>query len=373
MTQALVATGVDQPLEVREVELRPLTSVDVRVRIAGVGVCHSDLSMVNGTLRPSYPLVLGHEAAGVVTEVGDRVTAVAVGDHVVLNWAVPCRTCWWCTHDEPWLCAAIEGTTGTPGGTLDDGAPFEACLGLGAMAEEVVCPAAAVVPIPDDVPLEEAALLGCAILTGVGAAHNAAQVRPGDSVLVLGLGGIGLASIAGSRIAGAGRIVAVDTSPAKEALARAAGATDFLVADRSQPASALGKQLRAMTDGRGVDAALECVGSAGTIRQAWTSVRRGGRCVVVGIGPQDQQVTFNPLELFHFSRTLVSSVYGNSDPKRDIPVLVDHLREGRLDLAALVTDRVDLSGVPAAFERMARGEGGRTLVVFSGATRSTRG
>ena len=367
MTWALVATGSGRPLEVTEVELRPLTPIDVRIRIAGVGVCHSDLSMVNGTLAPSYPLVLGHEAAGVVAEVGDRVTGVAVGDHVVLNWAVPCRSCWFCTHDEPWLCAAIEGMTGTPGGTLVDGTPFEACLGLGAMAEEVVCPATAVVPIPEDVPLEEAALLGCAILTGVGAARNAARVRPGDSVLVLGQGGIGLAAVAGARIAGAERIVAVDTSPAKEALARAAGATDFLLADRSAPASALGKQLRAMTDGRGVDAALECVGSAGTIRQAWTAVRRGGRCVVVGLGPKEQQVTFNPLELFHFSRTLVSSIYGNSDPERDIPVLVDHLKEGRLDLAAMVTDRVDLAGVPAAFERMARGEGGRTLVVFGGA------
>jgi S-(hydroxymethyl)glutathione dehydrogenase / alcohol dehydrogenase len=364
MTRALVATGPGEPLMVREVELRPLTPADVRVEIAGVGVCHSDLSMVNGTLAPSYPLVLGHEAAGVVSEVGDEVTGVAVGDHVVLNWAVPCRACWFCSRGEPWLCAAIEGMTGTPGGTLADGTPFEACLGLAAMAEEVVCPATAVVPIPDDVPLEEAALLGCAILTGVGAARNAAHVRPGDSVLVLGQGGIGLAAVAGARIAGAGLIVAVDTSAAKEPLSRAAGATDFLLADPSQPASALGKQLRAMTDGRGVDAALECVGSAGTIRQAWTSVRRGGTCVVVGLGPKDQQVTFSPLELFHFSRTLVSSIYGNSDPERDIPTLVGHLRDGRLDLAAMVTDRVDLSGVPAAFERMARGEGGRTLVVF---------
>jgi S-(hydroxymethyl)glutathione dehydrogenase / alcohol dehydrogenase len=364
MTQALVATGPGEPLQVAEVELRALTPVDVRVEIAGVGVCHSDLSMVNGTLAPAYPLVLGHEAAGVVVEVGGQVTDVAVGDHVVLNWAVPCRTCWWCTRGEPWLCAAIEGMTGSPGGTLADGTPFEACLGLGAMAEEVVCPATAVVRIPDDVPLEEAALLGCAILTGVGAVRNAAHVATGDSVLVLGQGGIGLAAVAGARIAGAGRIVAVDTSAAKEPLARAAGATDFLLADPGQPMSALGKQLRALTDGRGVDAALECVGSAGTIRQAWTSVRRGGTCVVVGLGPKDQQVTFSPLELFHFSRTLVSSIYGNSDPERDLPELVDLLRAGRLDLAGMVTDRVGLSGVPDAFERMARGEGGRTLVMF---------
>jgi S-(hydroxymethyl)glutathione dehydrogenase/alcohol dehydrogenase len=359
MTQALVATGAGAPLEVMDVELRPMSSVDVRVRIVGVGVCHSDLSMVNGTLSPSYPLVLGHEAAGVVAEVGADVTGVAVGDHVVLNWAVPCRACWFCTRGEPWLCASIEGKTGTPGGTLADGAPFEACLGLGAMAEEVVVPATAVVPIPDDVPLEEAALLGCAILTGVGAALNVAHIRPGESVLVLGQGGIGLAAVAGARIAGADRIVAVDTSASKEPLARAAGATDFLLADPT-----LGKQLRAMTDGRGVDAALECVGSAGTIRQAWTSVRRGGTCVIVGVGPKDQQVSFNPLELFHFSRTLVSSVYGNSDPARDIPSLVEHLRAGRLDLAGMVTDRVDLAGVPAAFERMKSGEGGRSLVVF---------
>jgi S-(hydroxymethyl)glutathione dehydrogenase/alcohol dehydrogenase len=242
---------------------------------------------------------------------------------------------------------------------LADGTPFEACLGLGAMAEEVVCPAAAVVPIPHDVPLEEAALLGCAILTGVGAARNAARVRPGETVLVVGLGGVGLSAVTGARLAGAERIIAVDTSPAKEPLARAAGATDFLPADPS-----LAKQVRALTGGRGADKALECVGSAATIRTAWTAVRRGGTCVVVGVGPRDQQVGFNPLELFHFSRTLTSSVYGNSDPERDIPGLVDLLGAGRLDLAGTVTDRIELDGVPDAFDRMRRGEGGRSIVVF---------
>lgn len=358
MTRALVVTGIDA-LEVADVDLRPLTPADVRVRVAGVGVCHSDLSMVDGTLSPSYPQVLGHEAAGVVTEVGGDVASVGVGDHVVLNWAVPCRACWFCRHGEPWLCATIEGSTGTPGGLLADGTSFEACLGLGAMAEEVVCRAAAVVPLPDDVPLDEAALLGCAVLTGVGAAQNAAQVQPGETVLVVGLGGVGLSAVSGARLADAGRIIAVDTAAAKEDLARAAGATDFLVSGAT-----LAKQVRAMTDGRGVDKALECVGSASTIRAAWTAVRRGGTCVVVGLGPRDQQVTFNPLELFHFSRTLTSSIYGNSDPERDIPVLVDHLRAGRLDLAGTITDRITLDGVPDAFERMRRGEGGRSMVMF---------
>lgn len=360
MTQALVATGPGE-LGVQDVTLRPLGDGDVRVRIAGVGVCHSDLSMANGTLRPSYPQVLGHEASGIVTEVGTDSTSTGVhlGQHVVLNWAVPCGTCWHCGHGEPWLCSTIEGVTGAPGGTLADGSTFEACLGLGAMAEEVVVRADAVVPLPDDVPLAESALLGCAILTGVGAARNAAQVQPGDSVLVIGLGGVGLSAVAGARLAGADRIIAVDVAGSKEALALDAGATDFLVASPD-----LAKQVRALTGGRGADQALECVGSAATIRQAWTAVRRGGTCVVVGVGPRDQQVTFNPLELFHFSRTLVSSIYGNSDARRDIEGLLPYVADGSLDLASTITDRITLADVPAAFERMQRGEGGRALVAF---------
>src|SRR5205814_9272433 len=176
----------------------------------------------------------------------------------------------------------------------------------------------------DDGPLGGSALLGCAILTGVGAARNAARVRAGDAVLVIGLGGVGLSAVTGSRLAGAERIIAVDVSDSKEPLARTAGATDFLVASPD-----LAAQVRALTDGRGADQALECVGSAATIRQAWTAVRRGGTCVVVGLGPRDQQVSFNPLELFHFSRTLVSSIYGNSDPRRDIAVLLGHVAAGR--------------------------------------------
>jgi S-(hydroxymethyl)glutathione dehydrogenase/alcohol dehydrogenase len=357
MTQAVVVTGPDE-VAVREVTWRPLGADDVRVRIAGVGVCHSDLSMADGTLRPSYPVVLGHEASGVVVEAG-AAAGVPVGQHVVLNWAVACGTCWHCEHGEPWLCSTIEGLTGVPGGTLDDGTPFEACLGLGAMAEEVVVAANAVVPLPDDVPLAEAALLGCAILTGVGAARNAARIRTGDSVLVVGLGGIGLSAVAGARLAGAGRIIAVDVSAAKEMLARTAGATDFLVASPD-----LAKQVRALTEGRGADQALECVGSAATIRQAWSAVRRGGTCVIVGVGPKDQQVTFNPLELFHFSRTLVSTIYGNSDARHDIAALLPHVADGSLDLAATITDRIGLGDVPTAFARMRRGEGGRALVVL---------
>jgi S-(hydroxymethyl)glutathione dehydrogenase/alcohol dehydrogenase len=359
MVKAVVVRGVNETPTVEDVELRPLGAPDVRIRVVGAGVCHSDLSMVNGTLTPPYPLVLGHEASGVIAEVGSAVTGLEVGQGVVLNWAVPCRECWYCEHGQPWLCSTIEGITGTPGGTLADGTEVNVLLGIGSMAEEIVVPATAVVPVPDGVPLEEAALMGCAILTGVGAATNTARVQPGQSVLVIGQGGIGLAAVMGARLAGATTIIAVDRSAEKEELARTAGATHFLVADPK-----LSRQVRTLTDGRGADVALECVGAAATIRQAWGSVRRGGKCVIVGVGPRDQEVTFNPLELFHFSRTLTSSVYGDSDPERDLPKLGEHVRSGQLNLGALVTHRIGLDGVAEAFERMKRGEGGRSLVVF---------
>ena len=252
MVQALVAHEAGGSLRVEEVTLRPLGEHDVRVQVAVFGA--APLRPVDGR-RHAAPVVPARAGArSVRCRAWGRThqAGVEVGTRVVLNWAVPCRTCWHCTHGEPWLCSTIEGTTGTPGGTLADGTPFHACLGLGAMAEEVVCPADAVLPIPDGVPLEEAALLGCAVLTGVGAASDAARVRPGDSVLVIGLGGVGLCAVLGARLAGAARIIAVDTAPAKESLARSAGATDFLEA-----APDLHKQVRRLTEGRGDDRALE--------------------------------------------------------------------------------------------------------------------
>lgn len=359
MVKAVVVRGVNEAPEILDITLRPVGIHDARVRIVGVGVCHSDLSMINGTLSPQYPLVLGHEASGVIEEFGSAVTGLEVGQGVVFNWAAPCRTCWFCENDQPWLCSTIEGITSLPGGTLEDGTEVGALLGVGSMAEEVVVASSAIVPLPDGVPIEEAALLGCAILTGVGAATNAAAIQPGESVMIVGQGGIGLAAVIGARIAGASKIITVDVSAEKEELSRAAGATDFLIADPK-----ISKQIRALTDGRGVDVALECVGASATIRQAWGSVRRGGRCVVVGVGPKDQEVTFNPLELFHFSRTLTSSIYGNTDPERDMPRLGEYVRSGQLDLAGLVTHRIGLDGVADAFERMKRGEGGRSLVVL---------
>ncbi|MFF5043132.1 Zn-dependent alcohol dehydrogenase [Streptomyces nigra] len=357
--RAAVLPAVGAPLEVTEIVLPDPGPGQVRVRLAAAGVCHSDLSLSDGTMRVPVPAVLGHEGAGTVVAVGEGVTAVAPGDPVVLNWAPSCGSCHACGLGEVWLCAnALNGTANIHARTTD-GTELHPGLNVAAFAEETVVAANCVLPLPDGVPLTDAALLGCAVLTGYGAVHHSARVRAGESVAVFGVGGVGLAALQSARIAGAGRIVAVDVFPAKEELARAAGATDYVVASENTA-----REIRGLTGKQGVDVAVECVGRAATIRTAWDSTRRGGRTTVVGIGGKDQQVTFNALEIFHWGRTLAGCVYGNSDPARDVPVLAGHVREGRLDLGALVTERIALDGIPDAFENMLAGKGGRALVVF---------
>jgi S-(hydroxymethyl)glutathione dehydrogenase/alcohol dehydrogenase len=330
----------------------------VRVRIRAAGVCHSDLSMVNGTLEPPHPLVLGHEAAGSVLEVGAGVTRVTVGSHVALNWSPACRECWHCTHGEPWLCSTANVAALENGSTLD-GAPVFVTLGLGAFAEQVVVPENAVIPVPEELPWESAALLGCAVLTGTGAVRNTARLRAGESVVVIGLGGVGLSVVAAARAAGASAVLAVDVSEAKKALAEAAGATDFVVSS-----DGLSKDIRRITEGRGADHAFECVGRAATIRAAWRATRRGGQVTVVGMGRADDLVQLSALDIFSSARTLRSSVYGSSDPDVEIPALAREVLSGAVKLDHLITDRITLADIPAAFDRMSRGEGARSVVLF---------
>jgi S-(hydroxymethyl)glutathione dehydrogenase/alcohol dehydrogenase len=255
------------------------------------------------------------------------------------------------------LCEVSAAASGQPHARRN-GIDVYPGIGTGAFAEATVVPAKAVIPIGDDIPLDVAALLGCAVLTGVGAVRNAGRVAEGENVVVLGLGGVGLSAVQGARLAGAGRIIAIDVSPDKEDLARRCGATDFIVA-----ADDLTKQVRGLTDGRGADVAVECVGRPVTIRQAWGSVRRGGRTVIVGVGSNDDRVDWGALELFYFARSITGCVYGNSDPDRDVPQLIEAWRGGQLDLDALVTDRCDLGGIDEAFDRMRSGDGGRTVLV----------
>ncbi|MFJ6938404.1 Zn-dependent alcohol dehydrogenase [Streptomyces sp. NPDC101132] len=359
MVRAAILPAVGSPLRIDEIDLPEPGPGRVRVRLAAAGVCHSDLSLTTGTMRVPVPAVLGHEGAGTVVSVGEGVTHVAPGDGVVLNWAPSCGACHHCRLGEVWLCATALTGVGAVYARTADGTDLHPGLNVAAFAEETVVAANCVLPAPEGIPLTEAALLGCAVLTGYGAVHHNARVREGESVAVFGVGGVGLAALQSARIAGAGPVVAVDVSAAKEELARAAGATEFVLAS---PTTA--KEVRALTGGHGADVAIECVGRAETIRTAWDSTRRGGRTTVVGIGGKEQQVTFHALEIFHFARTLSGCVYGNCDPARDLPVLADHIRSGRLNLGTLVTDHITLDDIPAAFDAMLTGKGGRSLVLF---------
>lgn len=363
MVRAAVLPAAGSSLEVREIHLPEPGPGQVRVRLAAAGVCHSDLSLSNGTLPQPMPVVLGHEGAGVVVSVGEGVDSVAPGDHVLLNWSPACGTCSFCGRGEPYLCVHGADAAGRPYAELPDGTPLYAGLGTAAFAEETLVPAAGVVPLPADLPLDDAALLGCAALTGYGAVFNEARVRQGESVVVFGLGGVGLSVLQAARIAGAKPVIAVDVSASKEALAHDNGATEFLLAGPDAATDIPGR-VRVLTDGLGADHALECVGRSETIRTAWSSTRRGGRTTVVGVGSSDDTVEFGALELFYFARTLSGCVYGSSDPARDLPVLVDHVRAERFRLNTLVTDRIGLDDIPAAFERMSAGRGGRSLIVY---------
>ena len=359
MVRAAVLPAVGAPLEITGIELPEPGPGQVSIRLAAAGVCHSDLSLSNGTMRVPVPAVLGHEGAGTVLRVGEDVSHVAPGDDVVLKWAPSCGRCYHCGIGEVWLCADALKGAGDIHARTSDGRELHPGLNVAAFAQETVVAANCVLPAPAGIPLTDAALLGCAVLTGYGAVHHSAHVRSGESVVVLGVGGVGLAVLQSARIAGASKIIAVDVSPEKEELARRAGATDYIIASDRTP-----RAVRALTDGRGADVAVECVGRPVTIRAAWESTRRGGRTTVVGIGGKDQLVTFNALEIFHWGRSLTGCVYGNSDPARDLPVLAEHIHAGRFDLSMMVTERIGLDGIPAAFDNMIAGKGGRALVVF---------
>ena len=357
MVRAAIVEAVGSPGRVVELELSPPGPGQVRVRVAATGLCHSDLSLARGRLRQPLPVVLGHETSGQVLSVGPGVTTAAPGDRVVLCWAPPCGDCWYCSAGEPWLCEHAADGSMAPYAEVD-GVPVYAGLATGGFAEETVVPANAVMQVPDSVPLQDAALVGCAVMTGVGAVTNTAKTQPGETVVVLGLGGVGLSAVQGARIAKAGRVIAVDRSENKLELALSLGATDAVVAADDMP-----KQVRSLTSGRGADVALDCVGTPDTIRAAWAATRRGGRCVLVGIAGRDEDVSFSALQLFHFARAILPCIYGTGDPRTEMPRLLQLAENGELNLAALVTGTTGLDGLNDAFTRMERGEGVRTLVI----------
>ena len=368
MTRAAVLTALGQPLEVHDdVEVEAPRSGEVRVRIRASGVCHSDLSMRDGILPVSLPAVLGHEGAGVVAEVGPDVTSLAPGDHVIVSWVPQCGKCYFCLRGQAQLCQEAD-TVLITGGQIDGtprlrwrgGPVFQMCA-CGTFAEETIVPETGAVAVPRDLDLTLAALLACGVLTGVGAAVNTAAIAEGDTVAVLGCGGVGLNVVQGARIAGAGAIVAIDTNPAKLVLAEALGATNVVDASRADPVSTV----MTLTAERGADVAFEVIGLGPTIDQVIAMTRRGGQAVLVGIPAMDVMLQLSAMVgLVVAEKTIKGCWYGSTDVRRDLPRLVELHRRGELELEALVSRRIDLSEVNAAFDAMVAGEVARSVIVF---------
>ncbi|MGW4801606.1 Zn-dependent alcohol dehydrogenase [Nonomuraea sp. NPDC004297] len=354
--RGVILREVGKPVEVTdELRLRPPGPGEVRVRLRAAGVCHSDLSMCEGRLPARVPLVPGHEGAGEVVELGPGVSGPPVGTHVILSWIPPCGVCPTCLGGQPNLCVGVRPPQAA---VTVGGEPAYAALGVGCFAEETVVDARAAVPIPDDVPFDVAAVVGCAVLTGVGAVINTARVRPGASVVVIGCGGVGVNVLQGAKLAAAAPVLAVDRVPEKLEAARAFGATHVSTPDE------LGDAVRDLTDGRGFDYAFEVVGRSATIRQAWQATRRGGTTVVVGAGSADDMVTFSAAELFATERRLLGCLYGSGDVRTDFTRLLRLWRAGRLDLDGLITRRISLDHVGEAFTAMGSGDVIRSLVTL---------
>lgn len=330
---------------------------DVKIRMRATGVCHSDISAMNGTIPQPAPAVLGHEGAGEILEVGEGVTKVAPGDHVIVVWVPPCGECRTCLRGQPNLCPSSAGSMGNQRFSMD-GTPYFGFAGTGTFAEESVMPQQAVVKIPDDVPFEIGALIGCGVTTGAGAALNTAQVEPGSSVAVIGAGGVGISVIQGARIAGAAEIVALDMVDSKLETAKRFGATHGATPDTIEDVK------NEITGGEGFDYVFEVVGLSSTIRQAYDLTRRGGAAVVVGAGAMDDQVSFNAFELFYMEKRLLGSLYGSADVRLEFPRLINLWRNGRLDLDNMISERLKLEDVNHAFEAMESGEVIRQVILF---------
>lgn len=351
-------------IRIQEVAVDRPAPHEVRVRVGACGLCGSDLHYVDGALRTTYPMVLGHEAAGVVEAVGDAVSGFKPGDRVVTCMSVYCGICSACRRGETWLCTnrdrpptqrpsddrprvAVDGSGATQG------------LGIGGLAEHLLVHEHAVAHLPDELPLDLGALLGCGVLTGAGTVFNAARVRPAESVVVIGCGGVGLSAINAAAIAGAGRIIAVDIDPEALELARGVGATDVLRADEVDVV----REVRTMTGG-GADHAIEALGRPSTMGQAVDCIRPGGLASLVGIAGAADRLDLGALSTVWFNRRIQGVLMGANHFPRDIPRLAALALDGRLKLDVLATRRISLDDVPGAFDRMRSGSGGRSIAIL---------
>jgi Zn-dependent alcohol dehydrogenase len=364
--RAVVLREPGTPVAVEEVELDEPKADEVLVRVAAAGVCHSDVHLADGALgQGRWPMVLGHEGAGVVETVGERVTHVVPGDRVAFSFVPSCGRCRSCRAGRHNLCEpagrnALRGTLMDGTSRLRDGAGETLQHGLmtACFAERTVVAAAGAVPLTASIPLWQASLLGCGVVTGAGAVRNAAGVRLGDSVAVIGCGGVGLQVVAAAKLAGAGRIVAVDRDRAKLELALARGATDAVEVSGEEDVA---RRVRDLAGG-GVDHAFEVVGRPQTMRLAWDVLRPGATAVVVGLAPAGVEVSLPAIE-FLSEKSMKGSFYGSTDVADELPRLARLVESGRLPLADVITHTTELDGVEEALGRLRRGEGARTVVI----------
>jgi Zn-dependent alcohol dehydrogenase len=362
-TKAAVLYQPRTPLKIEEVELGPVKDEDVLVRIVASGVCHSDLHVYHGQGGWPLPVVLGHEAAGVVEEVGAAVRNVRPGDHIIINLAPYCGRCDDCTTGRIYLCDHKRG----PPGHLYDGGTRLAKGGrriyhfanTSAYANHAIIHESGAIRIGKHIPLEKACLVGCALAAGVGAAMNSAKVEPGQSVAVFGCGGVGLNVIQGARLAGASSIIAVDLLESKLAKARDFGATETVDASMEDPV----KRIQELTRNRGADYAFEVIGKVETIQQAYQAIRTGGKCVVVGVVSDTSELSIVPRTLVQ-DRTIIGTRFGSTRAPRDFPLYLDLYMQGRLKIDELITRYAKLEDINDAIRDLERGEAIRTVMLM---------
>jgi S-(hydroxymethyl)glutathione dehydrogenase/alcohol dehydrogenase len=367
--RAAVLHAAQTPMSVETVTLAALKPTDVLVKISAAGLCHTDLEVIEGSLRYPMPIVLGHEAAGIVEQVGPAARGVKAGDHVVLSWNPHCGHCFYCDRDAPILCEQYLGEglkarafDGESRAQLADGRPLQQLMFLGAFGEYCVVSDQQAIAVPKEIPFDRACLIGCGVMTGAGAALNLGAIAHGDAVMVIGCGAVGLAAVQGARLAGAGAIIAVDVDPAKLVLAAKMGATLGVDASKEDPAEA-GKQA---TGGRGVDVVIEAAGSASAFRVSAEAVRPGGHLIWLGKIDVNQDVAFRWGSLMQEKRIRRVS-YGNARPRRDFPLLARAFLDGELMLDELISRRIKLDEINEGFAALKRGESIRSVVMFDDA------
>ncbi|HEY7045773.1 MAG TPA: S-(hydroxymethyl)mycothiol dehydrogenase [Jatrophihabitantaceae bacterium] len=356
--RAVVSLAKGEPVQITTIRVPDPGPGEAVVAVQACGVCHTDLHYREGGINDDFPFLLGHEAAGIVEAVGPDVTEVAPGDFVILNWRAVCGQCRACRKGKPWYCFATHNATQKM--TLADGTELSPALGIGAFAEKTLVAAGQCTRVSAEAPPEVAGLLGCGVMAGIGAAINTGQVGRGDSVAVIGCGGVGNAAVMGSRLAGARTIIAVDVDDRKLELARGFGATHTVNSTGADAVAAV----QELTDGFGADVVIDAVGRPETYQQAFAARDLAGTVVLVGVPTPDMQLTMPLIEFFSRGGALKSSWYGDCLPSRDFPMLIDLYQQGRLPLQDFVSERIGLGDVEAAFDKMQRGEVLRSVVMF---------